>query len=1402
MSHEPVHKLNDLNYNQWKTNIIGLLMKENLLKYIKKDGNLAPTDAALVERWQIGAEKANGIILASIGATQIKFVDYEQDALTNWTSLAEEHQSHRASNIENLKEVVLSRRQQGKKLKEHLKQFTEAMYDFESVGGQMKELEKCRALLKSLDSQWNQFKSIMDTSEDVINPVTGKMMTNLLTYKTVLGRLREADTLMDPTIAEEANWTATPGNWKADLSCENCGGIGHDKNCSSGKRPDGFKIMNTKKYVQRARDDNYARRRYDQKDKPKEVYKESARQSLEDEGWMTTLNEERNAQSYLDSCCTTSLFNDLKYFTNYTSYDHPRGLGTYKATPTDGGNDILGEGKAVISIIVDGIEQHVIISRALFVPTARNNLLSTGQLKKEGYSFIETQSGLLMKRDGTTIAKVTVQENNLFLIENTSCASAELCNFVETKGSISYELMHKRLGHMSMDRMKQLAGMETVKGFNMASIPPIVCICAVCRIAKAKALPHKAYDPNKTYELLELIVADYKGPMDQSSLLNRNTGYCVYKDAGSRHAVIFLVSSKDEQVAKFKEYKAFVEKKTGKTIKNFRHDRGGEYMGASFQAYLRAEGIQDQTTASHSPESNSISESHIRLLDHIAKSMLVQAQLPKIFWGEAMLTANYLYNRSPTQKLVNTTPHEALTGEEPRIDHLRVFGCKAFVFIPKKTRRPLDYSGKIARFVGYGANSQTYKLYDGASFKFIESRDVKFDEFCFKFHYRDCTSTENSEDVAWIPISNNSAAGEDDVVVIQTDVLVSDATTLPAIDPESDSNDQTTVSITATECDHNQSSPSVSNNETSEDSDNSSINNENSVPQLLSMLGNYWSKVQPRRRVFDTDNLDDSEEANLVHDANSLMDSVPSNYGAMLKHPDKSRYIDAMLEERNSLHDKEVYEVVSIQSLPGDTVFYNSTWIFTRKDEVNPPRYKARLCARGDQETKSDDLSDYFASVLRTENLKILLTITATMKWMHVTIDVKTAFLNAKRKHPVYMKIPVGWELDRKLYCLKITKALYGLRSSPADWQKELTTTLLEAGYTQLKSDWNIFRKVLNQNISILAFHVDDGTISASNAETMEHFITTITSKYDITIDRNPTQYLKIEISRDFEGQRFYLSQEKYITASATLFKVLSSNPVSTPMESGFVNGIQDFDNDLPEQTPFRSIMGCLLQLAKQTRPDVMLSVTTLCQHLHDAKLKHWNAAKRILIYLYHTRTEKLELGNLKGELILEAYSDATWGDDVVSRLSRSGGVIFLNGSLITCWSKLQKSHALSSTQAEYQAMALAAQEIIYFRHVLTELGFTQKHSTILNGDNQGALDLSVSTKHHPRMKHIDIKYHFLRDEVQKETLKVKYVSTDDQIADIFTKPLQRMKFNKFKSMLNVGTIKSGGVLGLIPKEA
>ncbi|KAG5871728.1 hypothetical protein JTB14_004746 [Gonioctena quinquepunctata] len=215
---------------------------------------------------------------------------------------------------------------------------------------------------------------------------------------------------------------------------------------------------------------------------------------------------------------------------------------------------------------------------------------------------------------------------------------------------------------------------------------------------------------------------------------------------------------------------------------------------------------------------------------------------------------------------------------------------------------------------------------------------------------------------------------------------------------------------------------------------------------------------------------------------------------------------------------------------------------------------------------------------------------------------------------------------------------------------------------------------------------------------------------------------------------------------------------------------------------PYREAVGCLMFLAVVSRPDIMFAVSQASLFLSNPKREHWSAVERILRYLKGTQT--FGLMYCAEEVNLIAYSDADFAGDLTTRRSTTGYLSIIAGAPVTWLSHLQKCVSRSTTESEYIAASDAAQEISWLRIFLRELGIDILEPTKLFMDNQSAIRLVTNTEYHTRTKHIDVKYHYIRERAEDNTLIVYYVASEDQLADILTKALPKEKFVKNRTSL------------------
>jgi hypothetical protein len=284
--------------------------------------------------------------------------------------------------------------------------------------------------------------------------------------------------------------------------------------------------------------------------------------------------------------------------------------------------------------------------------------------------------------------------------------------------------------------------------------------------------------------------------------------------------------------------------------------------------------------------------------------------------------------------------------------------------------------------------------------------------------------------------------------------------------------------------------------------------------------------------------------------------------------------------------------------------------------------------------------------------------------------------------------------------------------------------------------------------------------------------------------------YLGIEIKRNRNERKLLLNQTQYIRDLLKKFNMQYKEPVSTPIDTR----IKLSKNQEPktekekskmEHVPFREAVGSLMYLAVSTRPDIATAISIVSRYLENPGPEHWNAVKRIMQYLKGTEDLTLELGGTTN-LELTAYADADWAGCLDSRKSNTGYVILLGKSIISWKSKRQQTPAKSTTEAEYMSLAEVTAEILYLLPILEDMGYPMIKPVTIFEDNQGCIAISKNAINNARSKHIGIKYHFIRHYIERGDINVVYCNTNNMIADIMTKGLPKITFQKHRSNMNL----------------
>ncbi|KAK2991758.1 hypothetical protein RJ640_015492 [Escallonia rubra] len=302
---------------------------------------------------------------------------------------------------------------------------------------------------------------------------------------------------------------------------------------------------------------------------------------------------------------------------------------------------------------------------------------------------------------------------------------------------------------------------------------------------------------------------------------------------------------------------------------------------------------------------------------------------------------------------------------------------------------------------------------------------------------------------------------------------------------------------------------------------------------------------------------------------------------------------------------------------------------------------------------------------------------------------------------------------------------------------------------------------------------------SPSSSSMFDDFKKEMAKEFEMTDIGLMSYYLGIEVKQIDDG--IFISQEAYAKEVLKKFNMENCNPISIPIE--VENKLSRHIKEGPiDRTLFRSLVGSLRYLTC-TRPDILIAVGYISRYMENPTTYHFKVAKRILRYLKRT----IDLGIFypaSGDMKLVGYSDSDWARHVDDRKSTTGFVFYFGESAFTWTSKKQSIVTLSTCEAEYVAATLTVCQAIWLRSLLKELSFIQDELTQIYVDNKSAIALAKNPVFHDRSKHIDTRYHFIRESIAKKQVQVKFVKSEDQDADIFTKPLNREVFEKLRSRL------------------
>lgn len=965
------------------------------------------------------------------------------------------------------------------------------------------------------------------------------------------------------------------------------------------------------------------------------------------------------------------------------------------------------------------------IKNVLLVDNLKHNLLSISQLCDKGFRVVfESLKCSIENASTNEVIFVGERKDNVYVIDVDSFDSKNKCLTVMNDNSW---LWHRRLGHASMDSISKLVRKDIVIG--LPSIPYVKDkLCDACQFGKQIKTSFHSKKEISTTRPLQLLHIDLFGPSRIASLGGKYYAFVIVDDFSRFTWTIFLALKSDvlENLIKFCKS---VQNEKGYSITSIRSDHGGEFDNDALELFCNEHGFNHNFSAPRTPQQNGVVERKNRTIQEMARSMLKEISLPKYFWAEAVNTSCYILNRVFIRPNMNKTPYELWKGRKPNIGYFRVFGCKCFILNTKDNLGKFDAKSDVGIFIGYSTHSKAYRIYNKRTNVVEESIHVAFDE----------TNSTTSKS-----IDDDDVGLGDELQKLDIGESSNASSQIPKEDP-----------------------PKEEVNESQ--GINSNLPREwklNSAHPIDQILGDHSRGVTTRKSLRNLCNF------------NAFISQIePKNFKEA--EFDES-WLLAMQEEINQFVRNDVWELVP---RPLHQSVIGTKWVYRNKVDEHGVivRNKARLVAQGYNQEEGIDYEETFAPVARLESIRMLLAFACHKNFILYQMDVKSAFLNGYIMEEVYVSQPPGFQ-DHKLpnHVYKLKKALYGLKRAPRAWYDRLSTFLISNGFSMGKAHNTLFIKRKSKDIIIVQIYVDDIIFGATNDVLCEEFSECMHSEFEMSMMSELNFFLGLQIKQQSNG--IFISQSKYIKDLLQKFDLGNTKSMKTPMSSSIKMDKDENGKDV-DITKYRGMIGSLLYLTA-SRPDILFSVGLCARYQSCPKESHLSAVKRIFRYLMGTMNLGLWYSkNSNFEII--SYSDADFAGCKSDRKSTSGTCHFLGNSLVSWFSKKQNSVALSTTEAEYIAAGSCCAQILWMKQTLKDFDVDFKCIPI-KCDSTSAINLSKNPILHSRAKHIDIRYHFLRDHIQRGEIALDFVSTEFQLADIFTKPLNDERFSFIRRELGM----------------
>lgn len=1034
---------------------------------------------------------------------------------------------------------------------------------------------------------------------------------------------------------------------------------------------------------------------------------------------------------FIDSGATHHVTNRRDWFVSYKPFDTPKKMDSAK-------NNVhikaFGSGRINVETFDGRRWTRRYFDDVWYCPDGACNLFSVRKAGEKGIDQSIKNDGKLwlFYRNNIPIAvALSESKNELYRLAVKVIQQEKSCVVQEATDTL--QMWHERFGHQSK---RHVQAFLTEHGI---AVNVDDGFCEGCMLGKQHRLVFgnrvdRATNPG------ELVFADVCGPMEEKDLAGYRY-FLVFKDDFSGFRVTYLLRQKDEVKQKLPIFIEMVKTQANLSIKELRTDGGKEFDNCDVKRYAESIGLKHSLTVPYTPQQNGVAERENRIICEMARSWLQSAKhIPKALWGEAVLAATYTLNRTGPTRVKGKTPIELFLRKKSQFEHLKVFGTECFVWIAAQKRKKFDAKSLNGYIVGY--DDCGYRVYLPDRHTVVVSRDVKFKNETLQ-------QPVKSDVTKLVDISTM-----DDFTHVTSSSL-SDKETV-------ERNITEPMNVTPPNLDgHNTGPNHHAYMEENEDGNDITLTGSENIdgPRVLR---DRKTLRKPKRYQ------DEPEKPKMM-----MLREVPKDYDEAVKSPDAENWKAAMDEEMHSHHKFGTWKLVD---LPVGRKAIGNKWVFATKLNNNNDiiRYKARLVAKGFSQRPGVDFSETFSPVVRFETIRALLCVVVQRNWNIKQFDVKTAFLNGALEEEIYMQQPQGYDDGTGRVC-RLLRSLYGLKQAAKCWYECLKEYLKKSNLQESTADPCVY---FNENLIIL-FHVDDGLIIGPD-EMVNNCTKQLQEQFDIVVSEVDC-YLGFQIK--ISENCVKVNQTVYANRLLEKYGMIDANPISLPIEPGWIPGDSPPASDIDS---YREIIGSLMYLTLGTRPDLTYAVNVASRAQDSPTTAHLKLVKRILRYLKGTVDHGIQFRKTTNNVI-EAYSDADHAGDKLTRRSTSGVLMKYCGGPVMWKSKLQKCVAQSSMEAEFVAASEASKSLVWLDRLLKEIQIIDESSVpVLHIDNQSTIKYIKGTGFYERSKHIETRYHYVRQLFNEKKIQIEYISAQDQAADIFTKGLPLKMLSRMKTLIGM----------------